>query len=243
MRKSPISLFLKDIQLSIKRSKINASIILKESDENAKYDLFQRLNTGGSDLSAQEVRNCMLVMTNAGYFNWLKELVKNENFVYSTALSEKPLEQSYDVELALRFILLACIEVEDIKSIGDVGIYLTDRMIEQAKNLDFDYDGARTLFNNTFETLEEALSQNSFKRFNTNKDRHEGGFLVSVFEVVALGVAFNINSGTLCDLPDIPSKVQSMWEDRNFTDWAGSGLNASRRLPRLIPYGRELFCE
>ncbi|WP_226882819.1 DUF262 domain-containing protein [Enterobacter hormaechei] len=35
-----------NLRLTIKRSKLNVSIILKESDETAKYDLFQRLNTG-----------------------------------------------------------------------------------------------------------------------------------------------------------------------------------------------------
>lgn len=46
--------FSQELRLIIKRSKINVSIVLKESDETAKYDLFQRLNTGGSDLSPQE---------------------------------------------------------------------------------------------------------------------------------------------------------------------------------------------
>jgi len=44
-------------RLIIKRSKIDVSIILRESDEASKYELFQRLNTGGSPLSEQEVRN------------------------------------------------------------------------------------------------------------------------------------------------------------------------------------------
>ncbi|MBI5659577.1 MAG: DUF262 domain-containing protein [Nitrosomonadales bacterium] len=75
-----------DIQLVIKRSKISASIVLKESDETAKYDLFQRLNTGGSELSPQEVRNCLLLMINKSFFDWLKELPKNEAFISTTTL-------------------------------------------------------------------------------------------------------------------------------------------------------------
>jgi len=37
-------------RLIIKRSKIDVSIILRESDDVSKYELFQRLNTGGSPL-------------------------------------------------------------------------------------------------------------------------------------------------------------------------------------------------
>jgi uncharacterized protein with ParB-like and HNH nuclease domain len=45
-------------QLIIKRSKLDIKIVLRESDESSKYELFQRLNTGGSSLSDQELRNC-----------------------------------------------------------------------------------------------------------------------------------------------------------------------------------------
>jgi len=114
----------KDLQLVIKRSKISASIVLKESDETAKYDLFQRLNTGGSELSPQEVRNCLLVMINKPFFEWLKNLPQDEAFIATTALSDRPLEEAYDVELALRFALLAQIQESDIKSMRDVGDFL-----------------------------------------------------------------------------------------------------------------------
>jgi uncharacterized protein DUF262 len=43
------------LQRDFKRAKIEFRIIQKQSDENAKYDLFQRLNSG-TQLSAQEVR-------------------------------------------------------------------------------------------------------------------------------------------------------------------------------------------
>src|SRR5262249_30020272 len=43
-------------QLQIKRVRVRLEILRKESDEDAKFELFQRLNTGGSPLSPQEVR-------------------------------------------------------------------------------------------------------------------------------------------------------------------------------------------
>lgn len=231
----------KELQLVIKRSKLSASIVLKESDENAKYDLFQRLNTGGSELSPQEVRNCLLVMINKSWFEWLKDLPTFGSFLSTTALSDRPLEEAYDVELALRFVLLAQIAEEDIKSIGDVGAFLTDRMSEVAQSKKFKRGPARDLFEQTFAVLDKTLGDNAFKRYSMKKKRHEGGFLLSLFEVVALGVAFNVASGTLCAESRIEELAQSVWADKAFTDWAASGVTATRRLPRLIPYGRELF--
>lgn len=230
-----------DLQLVIKRSKISASIVLKESDETAKYDLFQRLNTGGSELSPQEVRNCLLVMTNKPLFEWLKNLPSNESFILTTALSDRPLEEAYDVELALRFVLLALIPVNKIKSVGDVGAFLTEKMTEIAQNKSFKKPPVKTLFENTFFVLNNVFGDDAFKRFSTKKGRHEGGFLLSLYEVIALGVAFNIENGTLCAENKIAEKARSIWSDKNFTDWSASGVTASRRLPKLIPYGRNLF--
>lgn len=230
-----------DLQLVIKRSKISASIVLKESDETAKYDLFQRLNTGGSELSPQEVRNCLLVMANKPLFNWLKELSSNENFILTSALSDRPLEEAYDVELALRFAILALIPEKEIKSVGDVGDFLTEKMTGIAQNKSFKMAPIKGLFEKTFSVLNEVLEDDSFKRYSVKKGRHEGGFLLSLYEVVALGVAFNIENGTLCTKNKIVEKARSVWLDKSFTDWSASGVNASRRLPKLVPYGRKLF--
>jgi len=95
--------FNQELRLLIKRAKIYVSIILKESDETAKYDLFQRLNTGGSTLSPQEVRNCMLVMINKDFYDWIKLLASYDKFQECISLSDRPLSESYDLELVLRF--------------------------------------------------------------------------------------------------------------------------------------------
>lgn len=230
-----------ELQLGIKRSKISASIVLKESDETAKYDLFQRLNTGGSELSPQEVRNCLLVMTNKPLFDWLKNLPLNENFILTTALSDRPLEEAYDVELALRFVILALIPEKELKSLGDVGDFLTGKMIEIAQDKNFNKSSLKNLFDETCSVLNEVFEGDAFKRFSIKKGRHEGGFLLSLFEVIALGVAFNIKHNTLCAKNKIVEKARSIWGDASFTDWSASGVTASRRLPKLIPYGRTLF--
>ena len=97
-------------RIDIKRSKIDVNIILRESDTDAKYDLFERLNTGGNQLSEQEVRNCLLLMSNKDFFNWIDELAAHPTFVSSTALSEKAQEERYDMELVVRFVTLRTID-------------------------------------------------------------------------------------------------------------------------------------
>lgn len=228
-----------ELRLIIKRSKISVSIILKESDEHAKYDLFQRLNTGGSQLSPQEVRNCILVMLNKEFFLWLKQLSMHQSFQECIALSDRPLSEAYDVELALRFLIFSLIDENDLNNMGDVGAFVTDRMSELAVNRAFDRAHWENIFKRTFDSIAAQLGDSAFKRYNLAQTKFMGGFLVSQYEAIAYGVAYNINAGTLVD--NLEEKAIALWGDRRYTDWIGSGITATRRLPRIIPVGREMF--
>jgi hypothetical protein len=230
-----------EAQLTIKRSKIAVSIILKESDENAKYDLFQRLNTGGSELSPQEVRNCLLIMLNKNMYEWLKDLSQYSSFRNTILLSDKSLDEVYDIELALRFIILFNISDTGLQGMRDIGSFLTDRMTEIANNKKFQHAKIEKIFKQTFDILNETCGEDSFKRYNKNKNRHEGGFLLSQFEVVSLGLAYNIQNETAIAKTKIKKTVSAIWSDARYTEFSSSGVNAARRVIKLIPLGRSLF--
>ncbi|MFB2772568.1 DUF262 domain-containing protein [Pelatocladus sp. BLCC-F211] len=228
-------------RLLIKRSKIDATILLKESDEIAKYELFQRLNTGGSIATPQEVRNCILVMFNREMFHWMKNLCQSERFRECIALSERPIEEQYDMELLLRFLVFRTLEEREMKRIGnDLNGFLTDKMVEMAKNKNYNYYEEETAFNKTFEILYEQMGSDSFRRYSPNKDKFLGGFLVSAYEVIALGIGFNYeklsNSHT-----NIREIVKKIWISPDYTNWSGSGTTAQRRVPKLVPFGRQMF--
>jgi len=231
--------FSQELRLIVKRSKINVSIILKESDETAKYDLFQRLNTGGSDLSPQEVRNCILVMLNKEFYTWLQSLASYEPFQECICLSDRPLSESYDLELALRFLIFSLIEENELERIGDVGVFITEKMRKIAVDDDFDKGAWEKLFKETFDLLANDLSEESFKRFNVAKQKFTGGFLLSQFEVVAYGVGYNLSNKNKVE--NISEKAANIWTDERYTNWSGSGITATRRLPRILPFGREVF--
>ena len=126
-------------RLLIKRTKISVNIVEKESDEMIKYELFQRLNTGGSIATPQEVRNSLLLMFNKNLYNLMRSLADREQFKSCIALSDRLYEEQYDMELVLRFILFFDRDDESLKKLGgDVSEFLTARMCEMAieKNLD-----------------------------------------------------------------------------------------------------------
>ena len=228
-------------QLAFKRAKLQFNIILATSSPDTKYELFQRLNTGGSFLSEQEVRNCMLFMQGRQFYDLLKEFSEHSAFRRCVPLSERQVAEQYDVELALRFIVLRRAEPDDLKGV-DIADYLTKRMSELAADPEFDYEAERQLFECVFTTLAEAAEENCFRKWDPAKQSFQGAFSVSAYELVSTGMAAHCEGGTYHGDPtSIVDKIKSFWSDDEYRQNTGSGVRASTRLPVVVKLGRQLF--
>ena len=133
-------------RLCVKRAKFDVSIILRESEAMAKYELFQRLNTGGSPFSDQEVRNCIIVMLDRDFYIWLRDLALDTNFQNCISLTDKAISEQYDMELALRFIIFRSMKSSNLTRIGDLGEFLTDEMVKIIRNRSFNRDKRKLFF-------------------------------------------------------------------------------------------------
>ncbi len=227
-------------RLLIKRTKINVNILQKESDSSAKYELFQRLNTGGSIANAQEVRSCIVVSKNPNLYRWMKTLSDNEDFQSCIALNEKSLDEQYDLEILSRFLVLRTIDVKLIRGLGDVETFFTDNMIKISEDESYNLEKEALAFKNTFKILNNSMSGESFRKYDAVKKEFSGGFLLAPFEAVGLGVGYNHES-IIDKSIDLREKIVSLWSNSEYTASFGRGKDASTRLPKLIPLGRKLF--
>lgn len=189
-----------EIKRIFKREKIDIKIIKRESDSDTKFELFQRLNTGGSKLSDQEVRNCMLLMHNKAAFFWLKELIKEDSFKITLPISEKQSEESYDAELALRFFIYRNSSEAIRKEHSDVAPYLNAEMIrifdEKQK---FDFEHEKRIFLRTFAIAERALEDSAFKKYNHKKEKYEGAISLPIYEAASFGLSKLIENTNLSE--------------------------------------------
>jgi len=227
-------------QLYIKRAKFDFKIILRESDESAKFELFQRLNTGGAELSDQEIRNAMLVAANRDFFEWLKALATLPEFEQCVSLSDRSYDEQFDLEVVLRFLVLRTIDLKELSGMGDLGDFLTGRMMSLADSFGTWKRKEDTAFRRTFELIAGTASQDAFRKFDKVNNRFTRGFSISAFEVVGLGMGYNIER-----LPDpkvsIEDKIRKLWSDKDFLESSGSGVRASTRIPKTLELGRNLF--
>ena len=231
-------------KLIIRRAKIDVKIILRESSESSKYELFQRLNTGGSQLSDQELRNVILMMVNPDVYRWIECLAKDDNFRDCIGLSERSISERYDLELVTRFLVFRSLKENKLGSIGEIGEFLTESIVELAAPDKFEQVKSveEEAFRSTFAALAVSLGDRSFRKYNTEQKRHLGGFSISAFEPIALGIGFNFSHYS-CEtaLEKIKKIGKDLWANEEFLRHSGAGVRASSRLFSNIPLGRQLF--
>ena len=75
----------------------------KKNHMNYLFTIFHRLNTGGSKLTNQEIRNCIY---NGTLNKYLRDIVTSENFINLFEIKEKKIYRFSNEELVLRFISL-----------------------------------------------------------------------------------------------------------------------------------------
>jgi len=225
------------LKLAFKRAKFNFNIILSESDPRAKFEIFQRLNTGGSNASNQEVRNSLMVMHDPKIFAWFKELSDNPNFLNTISISDRLLDEQYHMELVLRFIGLLHFEYDQKKDLGDYLDEINEAIITGGK---FDFKATKQNFDLTFDYLNRALGEKAFKKYDGSD--FKGKFLESAFEAIAVGLAFNIDHYQKNkDEAILERKAQLLYQQDEYQKSSGSGSTAKIRIPKLVPFGKKFF--
>lgn len=228
------------MQLQMKRTRMRVEILRKESDEDAKFELFQRLNTGGTRLSEQEVRNSVLVMLNNEFYDWLVQRTQLPSFVSTVQLTETQRNQQQAVEIVLRFVAY---RQHPYQRGLDVNEYLDVAARRLAKLDTAILSHESDLFEWSFDTLQQALGNEVFKRWDGS--RHLGAFSISAFDAIAYGVA--INREAIESIPDsdrqewLAQRVRGLWTDPTFQANSGSGVRGTTRLTNLLPHASHYF--
>ena len=227
-------------QLQIKRARLRVEILKSESDPDAKFELFQRLNTGGSILSEQEVRNCVLVMVNRDFFQWLQERLGEQAFVATFPMSETAYNEQRPIEMVLRFLAFRLVPYT--RGL-DVNAYLDKAALQLARLTPDQRAAEERVFRETFSLLKDTLGINAFKRWDGRT--YSGQALQSAFEVIAIGVAHNLEA--ILALPEedrkafVADRIRAVWQHPTFVNNSGMGVRGTTRLQHLLPLGLQHF--
>lgn len=229
-------------RLDVKRSKLDIKIIKRDSSPQAKFDLFQRLNSYGTTLNSQELRSALIVSVSPEFLVWMETLSTYPNFVESTQLSDRMIEERFDLELVTRFLILHDRPSNKLTltSLRDLPQVLDDEIVQMAFAHPQGVPAMADAFKRTFDAIAAAGGELTFKKWDVNKQEFRGSFLSTAFEVFALGVGFHAAHLTPFR-SDVLAAVKEFWSRPDMQAGYATGRSTEARLIQFIPEGRKLM--
>lgn len=219
-----------NLKINLKRAVCRVEILRGESSTSMKYELFKRLNSGGSKLTPQEIRNAIYRGVNPRLNELLLKVSKSEVFKYLTQLSSGKLNELYDQELVLRFFAF----YKNAENVNEnMEKFLNDFMERTVQNANFDYDVYESLIMRVLELIYQ-IEDNKIFRNERNL------FVPAYFEGILIGVAQNIETYAE-DLELLKSKITQLKSDDDFKRYSGTSSNSKSRIRNRLKRVDEIF--
>jgi uncharacterized protein with ParB-like and HNH nuclease domain len=215
-------------RLRLDNSIIHATIVRQDvptDDESSIYHIFERLNTGGTQLQPQEIRACIY----AGKFNEaLNELNKHQPWrnVYG-----KPNNRLKDIELILRFFALY---FNFDKYQRPMKEFLNDYMGKNKELKINSKDELTKIFTSTIDVISSSLSNSAF--------RPERALNAAVYDAVMIGLAKRINKkGQVNDLAEFKGKYLDLLSDDDFIGAYKTATSDEENVKKRMELATEAF--
>lgn len=205
------------IQLKFSLRPLKVTTLSDKSDLKVRFDLFERLNTGGIKLTDQEIRGCVY----RGEFNeFINEISKNTSFTKLVNLTDSKSNDGTRQEFVLRFFAY----LNDINSFEHSVVGFLNNYMEKSNSI-FDYKKNRELFEKTFSELGKILPHGIFRGARKITP-------VNLFEGISVGAALAIQDGA-----DISNSTVSNWiNDDALTKITSEASNNKNRVLERVRY-------
>jgi uncharacterized protein with ParB-like and HNH nuclease domain len=209
-------------------AKIPVIIIDTHADDEIVYEIFNRLNTGGMKLNAQEIRNCMY---HGDYNDLIKKIALDDNFVYLLGSSQENLyRRMNDAEMVLRFFAfrrLGRFRIREYKP--PLKRFLNREMEAQRTINDGEKQGFTNIFKESVKLTKEVYGKNAFRKFNKGSENEVDGkwdnknVNKAIFDVVMCGFAHYVDRGNREDIIQFKDAIREeliylMAHDKEFID-------------------------
>jgi len=206
------------------RPTLRAIIILRQSDQDVKFEVFQRLNTGGVRLNPQEIRNS----TYPGPLNdLLLDLSIDKRFHSLLGIKNRSKSAIYqemrDAEFVLRFFTFRDVwnsfKGGSMKRLMDN--YMADHQRMKGENL----LGLRASFLNAIECVRVCFGEHAFRRWEPEKKRWRKQVIASLYDAEMFGCMGLRPDYVMQHQKDIIAGLKDLFRDEEFTKAIGAATN------------------
>ncbi|RMN62815.1 hypothetical protein ALP11_03840 [Pseudomonas syringae pv. papulans] len=226
-------------KLTLKRTYCRVEVIRVGSAPNMKYEVFERLNTGGSKLEPQEIRNAIFRAVNPEFVGFCDMLTELQDFQSTLVLSDYQTQSMFDKGLVLRFLTLK----NNYQNFDhDVEPFITSYIKSVISDeIAFDMKAEEDLFKRTFSAINNAYGENAFKHEKTGVPK--GAFSVYIFDAISIGVAANIDEIEQAGPNDLKARCQRLKQSQDFLLNTGSGANTREKMAARISTAIRILAE
>ena len=157
------------LKTAVRRYGVSIIKIANSTDENVKFEIFERLNTGAVTLSPQELRNCMY---RGSFNNLIKELAVHPSFRRVLALQERP-QRMIDCEMVLRF--LAYNERTHLNFTGKMKAFMNEFMKTNQHVTEDKQEDWKAKFILACDNTFTVFGEKAFRRFRSGNTKDQNG--------------------------------------------------------------------
>ncbi|MBU2018502.1 MAG: DUF262 domain-containing protein [Bacteroidetes bacterium] len=211
----------KSAQFMFMTRPIRVTVLNDKSDFGVRYDLFERLNTGGVILHPQEIRNCVYL---GDFKDFIIECSENNDFMQSVKMTENSNRTGSRDELVLKFF--AYFEDRNL-FVHSVKEFLNDYMAKKTHRFENKTE-LRGLFNETFQVINRNLPNGIVRGNRVNITP------LILFEAISIGVADLILNGQQGSITS--ANLEQLLNDDQLSRLTTGATNSRNKLNDRIEY-------
>ena len=196
----------------IRKRSVRAIVILNESDEEVKFEVFERLNLGSVQLTPQEIRNSTL----RGTFNdLLKKLANDTQYrkMLKLKLKKDQNNMAYE-EMVLRFFAY---HEKGLKRTENLSHFLTQFMKEYKDVSPAENERLEGVFLKTIETVKRYLGPKAFSAYQVKTDKWNTTSNRALHDAEMLAFASLKDQQIQIKPQDFQKKLKALMQDDEFS--------------------------
>lgn len=209
-------------QLAFTLKPLKVTTLSDKSDVDVRFDLFERLNTGGVKLTDQEIRSCIF---RGKFSDFIKELAaNNEDFKRVVRLPNSKEQDGTREEMVLRFFAYLNNYQQFEHSVVD---FLNDYMKNATKR--FDYNTGESIFKKVFYNLNKMLPNGIVRGRNSTP--------FNLYEAITVGAALALqNKGEI-----VAEDIEAWMVSTELKDLTSGATNSRTRVKQRIEFCKKKF--
>jgi hypothetical protein len=231
------------------RTQIVAHVIEPQTPDDVKYDIFNRVNTGGSPLEAQEIRHCMSKTRSREF---LRELVESENFdkamgkffwrKNSAKQWVRNSKRMTDREMVLRFCAFYVEPLKKYSEASSLDAFLLDfsRWLDREAKPN-DLKNLKFAFEQAMQNCYQVFGKGAFRRWYPSNDLPKGRINRAIFESQALALADYPPDIVLTKKKAIESALRELFNDPSYDDAVSFSTGSYRKVENRIVKPRQVL--